>query len=86
MIIEIRGDNVYCFVDHEFMIFSANRLITGAKEVGHCWPVGKIPYERRTENLLGVIKKDTCYHNMVVMELLKRQGYKRKELEDQNES
>ena len=75
-IIEIRDDDIYCFTDYSFMVFSANALITGSDEVGHMWPIGKIPAERRLENLVSVIKKDTCYHNMIVMALLKTQGYK----------
>lgn len=74
-IIKIRGDDVYCFVDETFIIFSANALITDAEYVGHAWAVGKIPWERRLENLQSIIKKNTCYHNMIVMALLKSQGY-----------
>ncbi len=68
-IIKIDGDKVYCYVDETFVIFHKNQLITGADIVGAAWAAGKAINSMDVP--LSPIKKDTPYHSMIIMKLLK---------------
>lgn len=68
MIIKITENEIFYYSDYTFMMFNCNSLITGADEVGFAWPIGKCKTPHST--LTEIIKKDSCYHNVLVAELI----------------
>ena len=68
MIVKITENEIFYYSDYTFMMFNCNSLITGAETIGVAWPVGKckIPHITPTD----IIKKDTCYHNGLMLELI----------------
>lgn len=68
MIVRITENEIFYYSDYTFMMFNCNSLITGTETVGVSWAVGKskIPEDIPT----NIIKKDTCYHNGLMIELI----------------
>lgn len=68
MIVKITEDKIFYYSDYTFMMFNCNSLITGAEIVGQAWPIGKGKESHMVST--SIIKKDTCYHNGLMIELI----------------
>ena len=71
MIIRNDVNNIYFYHDYTFMIFDKAALLGGADIVGYSWAAGKIPKGSDFNNCIYSTKKGTCYHNILIAELIK---------------
>ncbi len=68
-ITQVTKNEIFMYHDYTFMIFLRDALVSGAEIVGYAWAAGKAR-KCPKDAPVGTIKKDTCYHQILILTLI----------------